>query len=99
MRQVTASSVGSIWRSDVLHVTHFDSVEVVDLDGKRIAIVDIHPDARGHGTYYVDDRRISFKNLWELMHKWSDIISAQNARNFAATCKTISEGFRPSQIV
>lgn len=91
MKQITANSVGSIWRSDVLHASSFDSVEVIDLDGKRIAIVE----CRGkHRNYYVNDQRISFKNLWGLMHKWSDIISAQNAQNFAATCKTIAGMFR-----
>jgi hypothetical protein len=82
MRTITANSCGTTWRSDVLNAVNYETVNVVDLDGKTLGIVENRKDARGGSRFFCDRQRISYDKLWARMHDWSDVISAQNARDY-----------------
>lgn len=82
MRQVIANSVGTNWRNDVSHGARFDAVEVIDLDNKRLGIVSTVKDSLDRVSYQLNYRRVSFDTIWNEMHKWSDVIAAQNTRDY-----------------
>ena len=80
MKQITANSVGMNWRSDVFNAANFDSVLVIDLDGRTLGRVHTSKDGIGRTSIYLNGQRTTHKRVWEMMHKWSDVIALQNAR-------------------
>ena len=82
MKQIQADSVGSAWRADVMNAAQYAPVEVIDLDGARLGVVEFRADSKGRKYLYINSRRSSNENLWQTMHNWADIIAKQNARDY-----------------
>jgi hypothetical protein len=82
MRTITANSCGTTRLFDVLNAAQYGTVNVVDLDGKTLGIVENRKDARGGSRFFCDRQRISYDKLWVRMQDWSDVISGQNARDY-----------------
>ena len=84
MKQITANSVGSCWRADVFNAAKYGVCEIVDLDGTRLGTLTTSKDSLNRLSYLLNGRRANHQTIWAAMHKWSDVIAAQNTRNYQA---------------
>lgn len=78
IKRIEAHSCGSVWRNDVSHAIQSGAtVQVIDLERNVLGTLTLI-----NNRVRLNGRMISWAKLWEIEHKWSDIVSTQQTKVF-----------------